>query len=136
MNDHSQRHETIRVLLVDDSILIRTLIQEMLQEAGFSVSVASDGMEAWELLQKEQIHMVVSDVYMPIMDGLELTRLIRANEKMRMLPIILISATDTDENRRLGLTYGTNDFIMKEKRDLDTLPNRIWVILQAGKSEL
>lgn len=136
MNNDSQRHETIRVLLVDDSILIRTLIQETLQKAGFWVSVASDGMEAWELLQKEQIHLVVSDVYMPNLDGLELTRLIRANKKTRMLPIILISATDTDEDRRLGLTYGANAFIMKEKRDLDTLPNRIMGMLQTGKSEL
>lgn len=136
MNNDSQRHETIRVLLVDDSILIRTLIQETLQKAGFWVAVASDGMEAWELLQKEQIHLVVSDVYMPNLDGLELTRLIRANEKTRMLAIILISATDTGEDRQLGLTYGANAFLMKEKRDLDTLPNRIVGLLQAGKSEL
>jgi CheY-like chemotaxis protein len=136
VNNDSQQHEVIRVLLVDDSILIRTLIQETLQKAGFRVFTASDGKEAWKFLHKEQIHLVVSDVYMPNLDGLELTRLIRANEKMRMLPIILISATDADEDRRLGLTYGANAFIQKEKRDLDTLPNRIVGMLQAGKSEL
>jgi CheY-like chemotaxis protein len=136
VKNDTQRHETIRVLLVDDSILIRALLQEMLQKAGFWVFVASDGMEAWEQLQKEQIHLVVSDVYMPNLDGMELTRLIRANEKTRMLPIILISATDTDEDRRLGLTYGANAFIMKEKRDLDTLPNRIMGMVQMGISEL
>jgi two-component system, chemotaxis family, sensor kinase CheA len=123
--------ETIRVLLVDDSNLIRTLIQDILQRAGFIVLTAADGMEAWKLLQKEQIHLVVSDVYMPNLDGLELTRLIRADENLSTIAIILISATDIDENQRLGMNYGANAFIMKEKRDLDTLPNRIREMLRA-----
>ncbi len=117
-------------------MLMRTVLQDTLLEAGFQVFVASDGVEALELLQKETIHLIVADLNMPRLDGLELTRTIRADQQLGKLPIILISATDTDEDRRLGLLYGANVFITKERPDLDSLAERIIKMLQTGADRL
>jgi two-component system, chemotaxis family, sensor kinase CheA len=136
MSKDKLQNEMIRVLLVDDSILIRTFLEETLKKAGFMVLSAADGTEAWNLLQNEFVQLVVSDTYMPQMDGMELTRLIRSHERLSKLPIILISATDADRDRRLGLQYGANAFISKEKEGLGTLPDKIIDILSASGHEV
>lgn len=133
---NNDQNSPTNILVVDDSMLMRTVLQDTLLEAGFQVFVASDGVEALELLQKETIHLIVADLNMPRLDGLELTRTIRADQQLGKLPIILISATDTDEDRRLGLLYGANVFITKERPDLDSLAERIIKMLQTGADRL
>jgi two-component system, chemotaxis family, sensor kinase CheA len=136
MSKNDVQNDMIRVLLVDDSIVIRTLIEETLKTAGFTVLTAADGMEAWELLQNESVQLLVCDTYMPQMDGLELTRLIRSQKRFSKLPIILISGTDADKDRRLGLKYGANAFVSKEKEGLDILPDKIIHILHTGGNQV
>jgi CheY-like chemotaxis protein len=131
---NSEHHEIdpARILVVDDSIFMRTLLQETLLASGLHVILAADGLEAWELLQKEVIHLIVADVNTPRLDGLELTRMIRANQRFAALPIILLSATDAGEDRRLGLAYGANAFLTKEMQDLEWLGSRIIRMLERG----
>jgi two-component system, chemotaxis family, sensor kinase CheA len=131
VNTGPQKNETILILVVDDSMLLRSLVEEALEKSGFAVMTAADGLEAWELLQKEPIRLVVSDLYMPHLDGLELTRKIRSDAQLGTLPIILMSAIDKQEDQQRGILYGANAFIMKEKQDLDMLPDRIRNLLGA-----
>jgi two-component system, chemotaxis family, sensor kinase CheA len=132
VNPGFQNNNQIRILVVDDSALMRTVLEETLLDAGFHVFLAEDGMDAWELLQNEPIHLVVADVYMPRLDGLELTRAIRADKHLEALPVILISATETEEDRRLGLLYGASAFIAKDRQSLDALAGNILKMLRAG----
>lgn len=132
MNEHPLEKSAVRILVVDDSMLMRLLIQETLADAGFEVLTAVDGLEAWGMLQKERFRLLVADVNMPHMDGLELTRRIRADGQLGDLPIILISATDTELNKRRGLMCGADAFVMKDRRDIKTLPDRITQLLLDG----
>lgn len=130
MNNENLESNPTQILVVDDSALIRSVIQETLLEAGYQVLLAADGLEAWEKLQKEPIQLAVVDLSMPRMDGMELTRMIRSDERLRTLPIILISAADSNEDWRRGLEYGANAFISKDRHDLDALPARIVKLLK------
>jgi two-component system, chemotaxis family, sensor kinase CheA len=125
MNMEPQKIDSVRILVADDSLLMRTLVQEALLKTGFQVFTAVNGLEAWDLLQKAPIHLLIADIYMPYLDGLKLTTMIRADEQLRTLPVILMSAIDTDEDRQRGLLCGANDFVVKERRDLESLAARI-----------
>lgn len=129
MNNESEENNVVRVLLVDDSLLMRTMVEELLVEAGFRVFTAVDGIDAWKKLQNETVQVVVADINMPRLDGLQLTKMVRADEQLRKLPIILISATDTNEDRRRGLIYGATMFITKERRQLESLAASITKLL-------
>ena len=132
MNGQPQEGESAQILVVDDSLLMRTLVQEKLLKAGFRVITAVDGLEAWERLQKEPVHVIVADVKMPRLDGLELTRMIRADKQLGALPVILMSAIDAHEDRRSGLICGANDFVVKDRQDLESLPDKIIDLLASA----
>lgn len=134
MNTESPENASIQILVVDDSELLRTLVEDILLKAGFQVFTAADGLEAWRLLQKESIDLIVADVNMPHLSGLELTKRIRTNSHLVRLPIILMSATDVGRDRERGLIYGANAFVIKERHDLESLTATIIELLQAGKS--
>lgn len=131
MSDQTQANDSIRVLVVDDSRLMSTLVQDALLKAGFQVLTAVSGLEAWELLQRELIHLVIADVYMPQLSGLELTRRIRTDKQLSSLPIILMSAIDANEDRQRWLNEGASAYILKEKQELASLADRIINLLQA-----
>ncbi len=101
------------VLVVEDSITSRTLLKNILEASGFGVVTAVDGLEALSMLENYEIDLVVSDVEMPRMNGIELTRRIRASEKMRNLPVILVTGLDSPEDRERGLEAGADAYIVK-----------------------
>jgi two-component system, chemotaxis family, sensor kinase CheA len=125
VNIHPPEQDGIRILVADDSLLLRTLVEDSLLKAGFRVMTAVNGREAWELLQTVPFHLLIADIYMPHLDGLALTAMIRANSQLSELPVILLSAIDAAEDRQRGLAYGANAFVMKERRDLASLPDQI-----------
>lgn len=131
MNQFKLPGNSIKVLVVDDSRLISTLVQDDLLKAGFLVVTAMNGREAWDLLQNEQVHLMIADVSMPQLSGLELTRMIRANEQLKSLPIILMSAIESNETRQSWLNEGVNAYILKEKKELELLPAMIINLLSA-----
>lgn len=107
-----------RVLIADDEKDIRDLVAYNLQQEGFSVSQAADGVEALDVLKSAgqgtgSIDLLVLDVMMPRMDGYEVLRKIRANESTRHLPIIMLTARESEVDEILGLEMGSDDYIQK-----------------------
>lgn len=106
-----------RVLVVDDSITTRTLEKNILESVGFSVSVAKDGVEAFEALKSKPIDLIISDVDMPLMDGLELTTKIKKDEQLKDLPVILVTALESQQDREKGIEVGADAYIVKSEFD-------------------
>lgn len=102
-----------RVLVVDDSALVRDLHAAMLSGGEYDVSQAENGMEALEMLLTERYDLIVSDVNMPKMDGLELTRRVRATDGYKTTPIILVSTEAQARDRLSGLRAGANVYVVK-----------------------
>ncbi len=110
-----------RVLVVDDSITTRTLEESVLSAAGLDVVTAVDGADGWRIVQEGNIDLVISDVEMPRMDGLALCETIRASERFRSLPVVLVTSLDKPEHRERGLEAGANAYIAKGTFDQDVL---------------
>jgi two-component system chemotaxis sensor kinase CheA len=105
----------LRILVADDSLTTRTLERNILQAAGYEVAVAPDGAEAWRLLQSQPFALLVSDIEMPILDGFALTERIRADARLRSLPIVLVTAKAAREDRVRGLQAGADAYIAKRE---------------------
>ncbi|MYM87508.1 response regulator [Rugamonas sp. FT82W] len=102
-----------RILLVEDNIFNQQIAREMLEEVGAAVCIASNGVEALELLRQTQFDCVLMDLQMPQMDGLEATRRIRADPQLAQLPVLAMTATATIDTRARCIEAGMNDFISK-----------------------
>lgn len=110
-----------RLLVVDDSLTTRTLLKSILEEAGYHVTTAPNGAEARRLLEVEPFSLVVSDVQMPHMDGLELTQYIRSTERFTHLPVVLVTALGSEHERQLGMDAGANAYLSKTAFDQQSL---------------
>ncbi len=106
-----------RVLVVDDSITSRSLERAILEAAGYRTLVAEDGWQALEILALEEVQLVVSDVEMPRLDGYGLTEAIRRDERLKHLPIILITSLARPEDRARGAQAGADAYIVKGEFD-------------------
>jgi len=106
-----------RVLIVDDSVMTRTLERTILEGAGYSVAVAADGVQALELLNESDFDVVVSDVEMPRMTGVELTIALREDERWRHLPVVLVTSLDAPEHVERGAAAGADAYIVKSSFD-------------------
>ncbi|MHC0507333.1 response regulator [Achromobacter aegrifaciens] len=102
-----------RVLVVDDSLTVRELERKLLLNRGFDVAVAVDGMDGWNMLRSESFDLVVTDVDMPRMDGIELVSRIKADPKLQGLPVMVVSYKDREEDRRRGLDAGADYYLAK-----------------------
>lgn len=107
----------MRVLVVEDSITARSLLKNILEAAGYRVKVTVDGVDAWAALKLEQFDIVVSDVEMPRMNGFDLTARIRADNRLGELPVVLITALGSAEDRERGVQVGANAYILKSDFD-------------------
>lgn len=106
-----------RLLVADDSVTVRTLQKNILESAGYDVMAAVDGMEAWHLLAEKGADLVVSDVEMPRMDGFSLTAAIRDSRRFRELPVILVTAKESDADKTRGLAAGADAYCLKSAFD-------------------
>lgn len=113
--------EAKTVLVAEDSITSRMLIKSILESAGYTVKTAADGMEAFTLLRAEKVDLVVSDVEMPRLNGFDLTARIRADKKLAELPVVLVTALETREDRERGIDVGANAYIIKSSFDQSNL---------------
>jgi len=109
------------LLVVDDSVTIRTLEKSILEAAGYEVTVAADGVEAWQLLLENGADLVVSDIEMPRMDGFSLTETIRGSKRFRDVPVILVTAMESDEDKARGLVAGADAYQLKSAFDQENL---------------
>lgn len=109
------------ILVAEDSITSRMLLKTILESAGYRVRTAVDGMEAFALLRSEPFDLLVSDVEMPRLNGFDLTVRVRADGKLAELPVVLVTALATREDRERGIDVGANAYIIKGSFDRDNL---------------
>ncbi len=102
-----------RVLVVDDSFTVREVERKLLENSGYLVDVAVDGMDGWNAVRTGSYDLVVSDIDMPRMNGIELVSLIRKDQGLKNLPIMIVSYKDREEDRRNGLEAGANYYFTK-----------------------
>ena len=119
--ESSDASRTRRILIADDSLTSRMLLKNILSSAGYSVTTAVDGMEAFSALRGGGFDLVVSDVEMPRLDGFELTSKIRSEKSMTDLPVVLVTALDAREHRERGVRAGANAYIVKSSFDQTNL---------------
>jgi len=109
------------VLVVDDSITVRRVTQRLLLREGYRVALAADGFQALELLQDERPAVVLSDIEMPRMDGMELARQIRGDSSLAKLPIIVITSRIAQKHRDHAAALGVNHYLGKPYAEADLL---------------
>jgi two-component system chemotaxis sensor kinase CheA len=109
------------ILVAEDSITARTLLKNILETAGYDVKTAVDGAEALAMLRSEHFDLLVSDVDMPRMNGFELTAKTRAEKGLAELPVVLVTALESREDRERGIEVGANAYIVKSSFDQSNL---------------
>jgi two-component system sensor histidine kinase and response regulator WspE len=102
-----------RVLVVDDSITVRELERQLLENEGYIVDVAVDGVDGWNALRSAQYNLVVSDVDMPRMNGIQLVEHIKQDARLKTTPVVIVSYKDREEDRMRGLDAGANAYLTK-----------------------
>lgn len=102
-----------RVLVVDDSLTVREVERKLLAQHGYEVEVSVDGMDGWNAVRAGTFDLVVTDIDMPRMDGIELVTLIRQDHRLSALPVMIVSYKDREEDRRRGLEAGADHYLAK-----------------------
>ncbi|MBO3274812.1 hybrid sensor histidine kinase/response regulator [Pseudomonas schmalbachii] len=102
-----------RVLVVDDSLTVRELERKLLSSRGYDVVVAVDGMDGWNVLRSQHFDLVITDIDMPRMDGIELVTLIRRDTRLQSLPVMVVSYKDRELDRQRGLEAGADYYLAK-----------------------
>lgn len=108
------------ILVVDDSHTVREMERRLLIRSGYTVSTAQNGQEAWNLLRLKEYDLLISDVDMPQMNGIELVTRVRANPRLARLPVIILSYKDREEDRKRGLEAGADFYLTKGSFDNGT----------------
>lgn len=115
-----------KILVVDDEKEIRNLIEIYLKNEGYDVIKARDGEEALEILEKEDIHLIILDIMMPKIDGIEVCKRVRENLN---IPILMLSAKSEDMDKIQGIMTGADDYLTKPFNPLE-LSVRVKAILR------
>jgi two-component system, chemotaxis family, sensor histidine kinase and response regulator WspE len=110
-----------RVLVVDDSLTVRELERKLLRTRGYEVEMAVDGMDGWNAARTGGFDLVITDIDMPRMDGIELVTLIKKDSKLKSLPVMIVSYKDRAEDRRRGLDAGADYYLAKASFHDETL---------------
>lgn len=119
--DGDEADATTRVLVAEDSVTSRGLLKAILESAGYEVVTAVDGLEGWALLKQSEFDLLVSDIEMPRLDGFALTERIRDDRHLKDLPVVLVTALQSAEDRERGLDAGANAYIVKSGFDQSNL---------------
>jgi len=103
----------MRVLTVDDSRTILAMLRHTLVNAGFEVLQAEDGRQGLDVLKTEAVDVVITDINMPVMDGIEFIKQVRASGQHQSLPILILTTETSQEKRDLGKQAGGTGWIVK-----------------------
>jgi two-component system, chemotaxis family, sensor histidine kinase and response regulator WspE len=101
------------ILVVDDSHTVREMERRLLVRSGYQVTTAQNGQEAWNLLRLNEYDLLISDIDMPQMNGIELVTKVRENPRLARMPVIMLSYKGRDEDRRRGLEAGADFYLTK-----------------------
>ena len=102
-----------KILIVDDSSSVRTVARMALREKGYEVVEAGNGQEALKVLQSDRCHLVISDVNMPVMDGITLLKEIKANPNYKFTPVIMLTTEAGEDKKQEGRAAGAKAWITK-----------------------
>ena len=120
-NRHTAELARKRILVVDDSLTVRELQRKLLLNRGYEVAVAVDGMDGWNALRAEHFDLLITDIDMPRMDGIELVTLLRRDNRLQSMPVMVVSYKDREEDRRRGLDAGADYYLAKASFHDDAL---------------
>jgi two-component system, chemotaxis family, sensor histidine kinase and response regulator WspE len=124
-----------RVLVVDDSITVREVERQLLSNRGYEVDVAVDGVDGWNSIQSTQYDLVITDVDMPRMNGIDLVRAVKQNARLQQIPVVIVSYKDRSEDRLNGLSAGANYYLTKSSFHDDTLVSAVEELIGAPSCE-
>lgn len=110
-----------RILVVDDSITVREVQRQLLANQGYDVEVAVDGMEGWNRVSQGQFDLVISDIDMPRLNGIEFVRMIKNDPQLRTMPVVIVSYKDREEDRLRGMEAGADYYLTKSSFHDETL---------------
>ncbi len=110
-----------KVLVVDDSITVREVERNLLQSKGYIVEVAVDGMDGWNAARTSHYDLIVSDIDMPRMNGFEFVAMLKNDDRLKAVPVIIVSYKDREEDRMRGLEAGADYYLTKGSFHDDTL---------------
>ncbi|MDY7031873.1 MAG: response regulator [Thermodesulfobacteriota bacterium] len=102
-----------RILVVEDSLITREMERNILEAAGYSVEVAEDGLKGYSMLEKDVYDLIVTDIEMPRLDGFGLTKKIKEDERLKHLPVIILTTRDNEEDKKMGLHVGADAYFTK-----------------------
>jgi len=105
-----------QILVVDDDPLIARLLKEPLEKAGYSVKVASHGLEALQTVKDRRPDLIILDILMPMLDGFKTARLLKFDKRFKDIPIIVLTSRATEGERKIGEQVGANEFLLKPFR--------------------
>jgi two-component system sensor histidine kinase and response regulator WspE len=120
-SDAAERRKTKRILVVDDSLTVREMERKLLLGRGFLVDIAIDGIDGWNVVRSGDYDLVITDVDMPRMDGIELVTLIKKDIHLHKLPVMIVSYKDRPEDRARGLSAGADYYLTKGSFHDETL---------------
>ncbi|MDD5349954.1 MAG: hybrid sensor histidine kinase/response regulator [Chthoniobacteraceae bacterium] len=123
-----------RVLVVDDSLTVRELERKLIGNAGYEVEVSIDGMDGWNAVRTQPFDLVVTDIDMPRLDGIELVRLIKNDPRLKTLPVMIVSYKDRPEDRSRGLEAGADYYLTKGSFHDETLLNGVQDLIGEAQS--
>ena len=111
------------VMVVDDSVTVRKVTSRLLERKGMNVLTAKDGVDAIAQLQEHRPDIMLLDIEMPRMDGFEVATLVRHDERLKDLPIIMITSRTGEKHRERAMAIGVNEYLGKPYQESDLLEN-------------
>lgn len=114
-NEASKAISRPHILVVDDSITTRSLEKNILESQNYQVTVAVNGKEAWDYLQKQKFSLLITDITMPIMDGFTLTERVKQSDELHNLPVIIVTSLGSEAEKKRGIEVGANAYIVKSE---------------------
>ena len=124
-----------RILVVEDSITVREVERQLLLRLGYEVDVAVDGVDGWNTLQAGGYDLVVSDIDMPRMNGIDFLRTLRGDERFRTIPVVIVSYKDREEDRLRGMEAGADAYLTKGAFHDESFATMVRDLIGAGTPE-
>jgi two-component system sensor histidine kinase and response regulator WspE len=121
------------VLVVEDSLVAAEMHRGILSGAGYDVGITQDGVEALDRLRREDWDLVVTDVDMPRMNGVDLITQMRADPRLRRTPVIVVSSRDSGDHRQRGLDAGADAYVSKGEFDQEMVLQAVRLLI-AGRA--
>jgi len=115
---NTEKAKNKRILLVEDTPFFMKVIKECIANAGYQVTTAVNGREGLEWLNRQEFDLVLSDIEMPLMDGREMVKNIRANTRWRTLPVIALTTLNDEQTIAEGKKAGFNEWLVKLDKEL------------------